>query len=53
MLGDDKGFTEEGQRVLAASPRLPTCSRYRGHRLWDKGGMVSSILLEQGKGREL
>jgi uncharacterized protein (TIGR02996 family) len=56
-LGDfrKQGFTEEGKRVLAASPRLPRLLQLHGgsNRIWESGGPVSPVVLAQGKGLDL
>jgi uncharacterized protein (TIGR02996 family) len=47
-------FTDKGRHMLAASPRLPHLLQIFGHGgLWPPAGKVSTIVLEQGKGREL
>jgi uncharacterized protein (TIGR02996 family) len=47
-------LTDEGDRVLAASPRLPRLLQlHRNAHLSELGGPVSPVLLEHGKGHEL
>src|SRR5262249_26550410 len=55
ILGGNKEFTQVGEQLLAASPRLPHLLQlWRVSRMYGEAeGDVSPVLLEQGKGREL
>jgi uncharacterized protein (TIGR02996 family) len=51
---DTRGLTAEGERALAASPRLPHLLVIHARHRWGREEEnVTPVVLEQGKGREL